>query len=186
MAKTSATFLNYTAFLILYITSFIIINVKNTEIIGYFFLFIVNTACTLYNISYFSSIDSVEIIPYLIGLSLIISSLFHTVSLLFVTMMISNLKVKYSNTYGTPIDLPVIYKNKLNMFKNLMITTFSFCALLLIIYAMQFTSINIAFDVKNPQLILLSIIIIATFIMSSINVYIANSFSSISRKDLMR
>ena len=195
MAKSSATFLNYIAFLILFVTAFIIINIKNTEIIGFYFLFIVNAAFALYNISYFTGVDGLYFLPYSIGLSLIISGVLNTVSLIFIVMMISNMKVKYSDTYGTPINLPPIYKDQLELFKRLIITTFSICGLLLIIYGVQFDLININFSQQmktignimyNPYPIIIMIIACLPIIMSSINVSIANNFSVITRQDLMR
>ena len=195
MAKTSATFLNYIAFFILYFAAFIIIYIKNTEIIGFYYLFIINVACTIYSISYFTSVEGLDLVPYAIGFSLIISGIFHTVCLLFIVMMISNLKVKYSDTYGTPINLPPIYKDKLEMFKRLMIATFSVCGLLLIMYGTQFNAINIDFAQQmktignimyNPYPVAVLIIVCAPLIMSSINVSIANNFSVITRQDLMR
>jgi hypothetical protein len=195
MAKTSAVFLNYFAFAILFIAGFIIVYIKNTEIIGFYYLFVVNIACTLYTISYFTSVDGMEMIPFMIAFSLFISGVFHTVCLIFIVMMISNLKVKYSDTYGTPINLPPIYKDHLEMFKRLMISTFSVCGVLLIIYGAQYDIININFTQQmksignimyNPYPFAVLIMLCAPLIMSSINVSIANNFSAITRQDLMR
>jgi len=195
MAKTSAVFLNYFAFAILFIAGFIIVYIKNTEIIGFYHLFVVNIACTLYTISYFTSVDGMEMIPFMIAFSLFISGVFHTVCLIFIVMMISNLKVKYSDTYGTPINLPAIYKDHLEMFKRLMISTFSVCGVLLIIYGAQYDLININFTqqmksigniMHNPYPFAVLIIACAPLIMSSINVSIANNFSAITRQNLMR
>lgn len=191
----STTFLNYIAFLILFVTAFIIIYVKNTEIIGYYFFFIINAAFTLYNISYFTSTDGLDLVPYAIGFSLIFTGLSHTVSLIFIVMMISNLRVKYSDTYGTPINLPPIYKDQLELFKRLMIASFSLCGLLLIIYGVRFADINIPFAqqmrtiggiMANPFPVIVLIITCAPMIMSLINVSIANGFSILTRQQLMR
>jgi len=195
MAKSSTTFLNYTAFFILYLAGFITLYIKNTEIISFFYIFIVNTACTLYTISYFTSLEGLELVPFMIGFSLIISGIFHMVCLTFIVMMIGNLKVKYSDTYGTPINLPPIYQTKLEMFKRLMIATFSVCGLLLVLFGTQWNAININFTEQmrtignimyNPYPIVVMIILCAPLIMSSINVSIANNFSMITRQDLMR
>jgi hypothetical protein len=191
----STTFLNYIAFLILFVTAFIIIYVKNTEIIGYYFFFIINAAFTLYNISYFTSTDGLDLVPYTIGFSLIFTGLSHTVSLIFIVMMISNLRVKYSDTYGTPINLPPIYKDQLELFKRLMIASFSLCGLLLIMYGVRFADINIPFAqqmrtiggiIANPFPVIVLIITCAPMIMSLINVSIANGFSILTRQQLMR
>jgi hypothetical protein len=195
MAKTSAVFLNFLAFAILYITGFITIYVKNTEIIGFYHLFIVNIACTLYCISYFTSTEGMELVPFMIAFSLFISGVFHTVCLIFIVMMISNLKTKYSDTYGTPIDIPPIYKGRLEMFKRLMISTFSVCGVLLIIYGTQYSIININFtqNMKSIGNIIhdwypfaVLIMTCAPLILSSINVSIANDFSALTRQNLIR
>jgi hypothetical protein len=195
MAKTSAVFLNYFAFAILYITGFLAIYVKNTEIIGFYYLLVVNIACTLYGISYFTSVDGMELVPFMIAFSLFISGVFHTVCLIFIVMMFGNMKVKYSDTYGTPVNLPPIYKDQLEMFKRLMISAFSVCGVLLIIYGAQWQTININFTQEmktiqnimfNPKPFIVLIMSCAPLILSSINVSIANNFSMVTRQDLMR
>jgi len=140
-------------------------------------------------------LEGLELVPFMIGFSLIISGIFHMVCLTFIVMMIGNLKVKYSDTYGTPINLPPIYQTKLEMFKRLMIATFSVCGLLLVLFGTQWNAININFTEQmrtignimyNPYPIVVMIILCAPLIMSSINVSIANNFSMITRQDLMR
>lgn len=191
----SVTFLNYTAFLILYITSFIVIYIKNTEIIGFYLLFIVNTACTLYNLYYFSNLVTAELIPTMISLSLFISGVFHTVCFVFIIMMISDMRVKYSNTYGTPINIPPEYKSKFKLFKRLTATTFSLCAILLLILLNGYDSINISFSnigsfrniiVYYYPYLLLIVLSLVPIIISCIQLANANNFSKLSRKHLMR
>jgi hypothetical protein len=191
----STTFLNYTAFLILYIIGFIVLNVKNTEIIGFYFLFIINTACTLYNISYYSGLKDLYLISTTLWGSIIISGILHTVALILIIMMLSNIKIKYSDTFGTPINLPPIYRDKLNEFKKLTITTFSICSFLLIMFMISFDSINISFkdDMNTVNGILLNFfpfcILLLSFgplIISSMQVTIANSFIILSKQQLMR
>ena len=191
----STTFLNYMAFLSLYIMGFIIIYIKNTEIIGFYYLLVVNTACVLYNISYFTGVEEMLLIPQTISFSITISTIFHTICLIFVIMMISAMRVKYSDTYGTPINLPPKYQEQLDLFKKLMISTFSICGLILLFFAIYYQKININIDsymansinvLTNPFPVIVLLISCAPLILSSINVSITNDFSRITRKDLMR
>jgi len=192
----STTFLNYSVLLLLYITAFIVFNVKNTEIIGFYFLFIVVSASTIYNISYFSGLQvDLNFIPKMISISIIISGLLHIVALIFVIMMISNMRLKYSDTFGTTVKLPPIYKNRLDEFKAIIITVFSVCTLLLLVFMVCFDSINIVFSEKMARIsdimqnwFPLSILIISIYpiIVSIYQVSTANSFSILNRQQLMR
>jgi hypothetical protein len=194
MARSNV-FLNYTAFLILYLTAIIVLFYDNTVIIGYYFIFVVTCACTLYNMSYLTSIEGMDLVPQIITFSIIVSGIFHSISLIFVIMMISNMRVKYSNTYGTPIQLPPKYQLQLDMFKNLMISTFSICFLLLLWFALYYDILNkpnIAYTksigniVANPFPYFVLLVSCAPLIMSSINLAITNDFTKLSRKDLMK
>jgi hypothetical protein len=191
------TFLNYIAFLILYITSFIIIYVKNTEIIGFYFLFVVNAAFTLYNLFYFLGLGNAGMIPTAIGLSIFISGVFHTVCFIFIIMMVSDMRIKFKNTYGTPIKLPPMYGDKLEEFKRLTITTFSICALLFIILmskyeyynSVSFFNISGTFiDIIRVYFTEISILLLslAPIIISSIQVASANEFAVLSRRHFIK
>jgi len=192
----STTFLNYSVLLLLYITAFIILYVKNTEIIGFYFLFIVVSASTIYNISYFNGLPiDLNLIPKMISISIIISGMLHIVALIFIIMMISNMRLKYSDTYGTPIKLPPIYKDRLDEFKTVIVTVFCVCAFLLITFMVSFDSINIVFSEKMVRFsdimqngFPLSILIISFYpiVISGYQVSTANSFSILNRQQLMR
>ena len=191
----STVLLNYLAFFILYITSFVFIYTKNTEIIGYYVLFIVNTACTIYNISYFSMVDALNLIPRSILISVILSGMLHTIAFVFIIMMINTMKVKYENTFGTPINLPPIYKSKLDIFKGLILTTFFICFILLVVFMYYFDSINFIFNdqiktfgdiLRNKFSVGLLILSLASIIISAIQVNTANSFSILTRQNLMK
>lgn len=192
--NTTASILNYVLFLILYITCFTFFYIKNTEIIGFYLLFIVNTACILNNFYYFGNFE-LNLIPKAIMLSLIISGTLHTVSLIFIIIMISNLRVKYQNTFGTPINLPPIYKNRLEEFKGLMVFTFGICSLLLIIFMFYLDSINFVFNdqvktiggmINNKFSIILLGLTTIPVIISCIQLKSANSFSIIARQKLIK
>jgi hypothetical protein len=191
----SATFLNYTAFLLLYNASFAFIYIKNTEIIGFYLLFIVNTACVLYNVSYFAGLDMLNLLPRTIMLSLIISGFLHTIAFVFIIMMLGNMKVKYANTFGTPINLPPNYKRKFDDFKMYSLITFVICFFLLSSFMTYFDVLNINFkyEVKtisnimdNKYSLILLLLSVSPIVISCLQVSTANSFSKLTRQDLIK
>ena len=189
----STTFLNFTAFLILYIIGFIVINVRNTEIIGYYFIFILNVLFTLYGVSHFFTTAGVNVIPAAIAFTVIASAILNMVSFLFIVMMASSMRSKYADHYGENMKLPLEYQDKLDLFKKLAVTAFSFCALLTIIFIGAYEQINIDFsNVKSignamyysGQLSVLPICVVP-LVISCIEVVIANDFLKLTRKQLI-
>lgn len=189
----STTFLNFTAFLILYIIGFIVINVRNTEIIGYYFIFILNVLFTLYGVSHFFTTAGVNVIPAAIAFTVIASTILNMVSFLFIVMMASSMRSKYADYYGENMKLPLEYQDKLDLFKKLAVTAFSFCALLTIIFIGAYEKINIDFsNVKSignamyysGQLSVLPICVVP-LVISCIEVVIANDFLKLTRKQLI-
>jgi len=191
----STTFLNYIAFLTLYITSFVFIYKKNTEFIGFYLLFIVNAACTLYNMFYFSEMsNALNLITRTITLSVTLSGILHTIALLFIIIMLSKMKVKYQNTFGTPIKLPPIYKQRLDDFKYYIVITFVLCIALLFSFVNFFDALNINFveemktisDILRNKFAMLALIIaFIPIVLSTNQVSTANSFSILTRQDLI-
>jgi len=193
----STTFLNYIAFLILYVTCFVFIYVKNTEIIGFYFLFVVNAAFTLYNLFFFIGMNSTGLIPTLIQVSIFVSGVFHTVCFIFIIMMVSDMRIKFKNTYGTPIKLPPMYGDKFEEFKRLTIATFSICGLLLIILMPNYEYYNSIsfFNTSQPIIeiirirfseIFIALSSLAPMIISSIQVASANEFAVLSRRRFVK
>jgi hypothetical protein len=206
MAKESQTFLNYMIFLILYVTGFIIFYIPSTEIIGFYFLFAVNTLCTIYNISYFTQISfnkqELEIVPNAIMFSIMVSGIFHSIAFLLVIIMISALKNKYSHLFGTPVKLPKQYQEKMEIFKRLSIATFSLCSLLLIIYFFNkdknentYNVLNINSPIQDIRSfsqaiqywypISVLVVTIAPVIISCVQIATANEFSLLNRGPLI-
>jgi len=188
-------FLNYTAFLVLYIASFVFFNIKNTEIVGFYLLFVVNTACLLFSVAYFGSLIDLKFISRIVSSSIILSGLLHSVALIFILIMINNMKAKYENTFGTPINLPPIYKSKLEEFKQRSIITFLLCSMLVFIFMIYFDKINIVFKdemiyindiVRNKYQLLLLLISFLPVTVSYFQLQTANSFSILTRQNLMR
>ena len=193
----SITLLNYIAFLILFIISFISIFKKNASILGFVLLFITNAAFMVYvsgeliplinDITYFGTIFSI--------IAIISSSVLHFVSLIFIIMLIYNLHVKYTVKNGLPINIPEPYKSQLYDFKVLMITTFFICTLLLFIVKFRPEKLDINFYelLKRRNIILyyrysllfFSIFLsITAIVISSLQVNTASDFSKLSRQQV--
>jgi len=203
--------LNYLAFFVLYIVSFVYTNQKYSEIIGYGILFVVHAAFTFYVmnslLSVFSDISKPKILATFSILSIIIGLVFQFVSILLVVMMISNMQVKYTAKHGTPLRLSDNNREKLDDFRNNLITVFSFITFLLVIFFSKdfqvdrtnsiysnYMDISLQsildintfskFIKKIPSFIILgsSCVVLAT---SSKQVYIANDLSSLHQKQLI-
>jgi hypothetical protein len=127
----TTTILNYLALTILYIALFAFLYNKNTEIVAFWLLLIISIVFVLYNINVFSGMGTLDTIQKMSWLSILISGSLTSIALVFVAMMIGNMKIKYENTFGTPINLPPQYKEKLELFKKLVISTFCLCIMTL-------------------------------------------------------
>jgi len=193
----SITLLNYIAFLILFILSFIFIFQKNASILGFVLLFITNAAFMVYisgelipfidEVTYFGTIFSI--------VAIISSSILHFVSLIFILMLLYNLHVKYTVNNGLPINIPEPYKTQLYHFNILMITTFSICFLLFFIVKFRMERLNVNFYellkrgsillYYRYSLLLFSIILsIIAIVISSLQVKTASEFSKLSRQQV--
>jgi hypothetical protein len=136
-----------------------------------------------------------DFVPNTIVFSVIISGFLNSISLIFVVMMISNMRVKYSDTFGTPINLPPKYQRPLELYKKLMLSTFCICGALLLYFSLYYTEININFVndmrsigniVNDPFPVIILLISCAPIILSSINIAIANGFTKLARQQLIQ
>jgi hypothetical protein len=144
---------------------------------------------------YFSEQPTVlNLITRTITLSVTVSGILHTIALLFIIIMLSKMKVKYQNTFGTPIKLPPIYKQRLDDFKYYSVMTFVLCIALLFSFVNYFDSLNINFveemrtisDILRNKFAMFALIVaFIPIIVSSIQVSTANSFSILTRQDLI-
>jgi hypothetical protein len=127
--------------------------------------------------------------------AVMITTIFHFVSLIFILMMIYQLHVKYSAAEGLPINIPEPYKSQLYKFNVLMITTFCICTLLLVIifFRSHKLDVNLYELLKRMNLFLFSrnlvllftlALSITTVVISSLQVQIANGFAKLSRQQL--
>ena len=110
-------------------------------------------------------------------------------------MMLTNLNTKYTDTRGTPIDLPPKYADKLKTFKQNMVICFVFgtyvLTMLLNGYFYNIINVNIIHSMRpytsydNIYRIstLISSILLITY--SSIQISNTSEFSKLSRKELI-
>ena len=197
MAK-SIVLLNYIAFFILFITSFVFIFKKNASILGYVLLFITNTAFMVYVTGEFIPNIDIDVTYFGVVFStvaIISSSILHFVSLIFILMLIYNLHVKYTKANGLPLNIPEPYKTQLYNFNVLMITTFCICTLLFFIVKFRYDKLDVNFYellkrgsillyYKYSLLIFSVILSIISITISSIQVNTANNFSKLSRQQV--
>jgi len=186
-------FLNYTAFILLFITSFIFIFKNNTSLLGYILIFITNAAFLIFIFSefmpYFTKMN--YFVPSIIAVAITSSSILYFVSLIFILILFHNLHVKYSINNGVSVNIPENYKQELYKFNILMATTFTSCAILLYIFYFNFEKINVNLfellkylsfnSISRYYILFFSLILsIMVIIISSIQTSNANNLSKIS------
>jgi hypothetical protein len=196
--NVSLTMLNYLAFFILFITSFVFIFQKNAAILGYALVFITTTICMVYIAG--------ELIPkldpefdffvtMLATIAVATSAILHFVSLIFILMMIYKLHVKYTVTNGLPINIPEPYSSQLYDFKVLMITTFCICTLLIAIIKFRPAKLDVNFYellkrltmfsfIRNITLFITLGLSISAIVISSLQVKTADGLAKLSRQQL--
>lgn len=196
MAKSIAL-LNYLAFFILYIICFIFIYKKNSEYIGFSVLLIVNIATMFYTTNQLMDIfqGSRFFVEMIAILSIIVGSVFHTVLIIFILMVANRLNVKYTKKYGTPFNLPDKYKDKMELIKRLMIS--SFCLGTIVLFnILNYTNdlrVNLLeiiskFDINkffyNYKLFLTLAASLALLGISSYQIFAGDEFSKLSRQSM--
>lgn len=195
---TTISVLNYTAFFILYIIGLILLFQEYTEGIGIAFLFMINAAFMVYMSS--DVISYTNHISYFVQtfgfLSVIVGTSFHFISLIFIFMLMTALKAKYTQKNGYPFNLPDKYKDKMNQYKTMAAVTFMLCFLVLFFIFQQNDKVNVEFMsalnrislssiYNNFYLFLTLILSIIAIGISSNQVVIGNDFLSLSRQPLI-
>jgi len=190
--------LNYFAFFSLYIIFFVFIYKQFSEIIGFSILIVVNLAFLLFSITDIMSIfeKSLYFVQMIGCFSIITGLVLHSIVLIFILILINNLKSKYTKKYGAPLILPKKYKGKMESIKRLMIA--SVCLGCIIFYNLAFNAESLKhslyliikyFEVKSVyQYTTLFFTLFASLSLcaiSSIQVYDANEFSILTRQQLM-
>jgi hypothetical protein len=195
--KQSVVILNYLAFFILFVTGFVFIFNKNASILGYALIFITNMMFMLFAAALIvpEIASNNFFIAIIARCSVMITIIFHFVSLIFVLMMIYKLHVKYSASSGLPINIPEPYKSQLYKFNLLMITTFCISAIILSIIFFKPEKLDVNFYelLKNINMFLFSrnyllfitlALSISTVVISSFQVKTADSFAKLSRQQI--
>lgn len=194
---TSISFLNYFAFFSLFIICFVFFYQKFSEIVGFSILIVVNIAFLFYLINDLMTIfdKTTYFVPMVAVFSLIVGLVFNTVLLIFILMVANTLQVKYTKKYGTPLNLPMKYKNKMELIKRFMISCFCLGSVILYMLFYKLNDINHSLytiikyiSIKNfiiyKEVMLIFIASMALMGMSSYQVYAGNSFTLLSRNDL--
>ena len=194
----SMPLLNYAAFFILFVTSFVFIFQRNAGILGYALAFITNAVCMIYVVGELLpkiDINDSYFVPLLAVAAVVSSTILHFVSLIFILMMIYKLHVKYSVTDGIPINIPQPYSIQLYNFNVLMITTFCICTVLIAIIKFRIEKLNInLYELvkrmnmfmffRNSTLFLTLALSISAIIISSFKIKTADGFAKLSRQQL--
>ena len=118
LISKSASLLNYLAFLILFIFSFIFILSKKTTVFGYVLEFITLTSFLFFILGDLipSMSDYNYFVPVFSIISISVGCILHFVSLIFVLIMIYKMNVKFSLTKGLPVTINEPYKTQLYNF----------------------------------------------------------------------
>jgi len=195
----SMPLLNYVAFFILFVTSFVFVFQRNAAILGYALLFITNTVCMIYVIGELlpklSDINNSYFVPILAVIAVMSSSILHFVSLIFVLMMIYKLHTKYSVTDGVPINIPPPYNLQLYEFNVLMVTTFCLCTVLILIIKFRPEKIdinlyefirrmNLIMVLRNSTFLFTFALSVSAIVISGLQVQTADKFAKLSRQQL--
>ena len=193
----SILFLNYLAFFILFITGFVFIFQANASILGYAIVFVTNTIFMLYMATVI--VPDISSKDYFVAIiarcAVMVTSILHFTSLIFILMMIYKLHVKFSRAEGLPINIPEPHKTNLYNFNVSMISTFCLCTLILIIVLLNsdkldvnmyelLKNLNFFLFYKNFTMFLTLALSITTIVISSLQVKTANSLAVLSRQQL--
>jgi hypothetical protein len=197
-------FMNYFAFIALYIVCFYFIFQPYSEIISIYILFVIHTAFTAFigidisNIFLNENTKSLQlgVITIISLLSLLICNTFHFVSLILIILMTYNLQKKLDISSGTPIKLPNKYKYQFNKFLYNCITVFVTSIIILLMLFFKFELINVHlkplfdnstydnFKKRIPSILILGLSII-TIVISTKQIYIANNLSKLNNRYLL-
>lgn len=198
MLGKSILFLNYLAFFILFVTGFIFIFQANASVLGYAIVFVTNTVFMLY----IATVIVPEIantkeyfVAILARTAVMVSTILHFTSLIFILIMIHKLNVKFSKAEGLPVNIPEPHRTRLHGFNVSMVATFCLCTLLIIIILFKSDKLdvnthellkhmNFFLAYKNITLFLTFALSLSAIVISSLQVQTANTFDVLSRQQL--
>lgn len=185
--------LNNIALFTLYIICFFSIFNTNTETIGFYLLFVVNTITSFYILQNdIFVLKNANFVVLLSLFSIIFYFVIQSVSLLFIIITISGLNTKYSKEKKTQVRYSDKYKKYLDDFKIFTTVSFSFSFVLFIAnYTMGVGILNTKItelknDYKTATILTIVALISGSVIgLTSYNLYIANMFSKLRNKELL-
>lgn len=196
--------LNYSIFIILYITCFIFIYTKYSEIVGLGALTVIQLAFTLFLGKEISQIvlnrpggSSVLNLASMFALhGSLISMVLLTIALILTSFTIIDIQEKYNNSKGTPVVLPPNYQELFDNIKRNTIIIFVITAFVLIMYYFNTEHINVPIMpiiskftfssiLNNVPAISTIILSITSLIISSYQVKHASKFSNLKNNTLI-
>jgi hypothetical protein len=197
LISKSVSLLNYVAFLVLFIFSFIFILSEKAAIFGYVLEFITLTSFLFFILG--DLIPGMEDFSYFVPIFATISvstgCILHFVSLIFVLIMIYKMNVKFSAAKGLPVTINEPYKTQLYNFNVNMITVFCLSTLMILLLKFRgnLLDVNLFLLIKNMNFLLfyknftllvtlaMSIIVV---VISSIQIDTANKLAQLTRQQL--
>lgn len=196
--------LNYSIFIILYITCFVFIYTKYSEIVGLGALTVIQLAFTLFLGKEISQIilnhpggSSVLNLASMLALhGSVISMVLLTIALILTSFTIIDIQEKYNNTKGTPVVLPPKYQDIFDNIKRNTIIIFTITAFVLCMYYFNKENINVpimpiissfTFSSILTNIPAISTIILSTtsLILSSYQVNYASKLSTLKNNTLI-
>lgn len=196
--------LNYGIFIILYITCFIYIYTKYSEIVSFGALTVIQLAFTLFIGKELSQILTkysgtsyrLNLASMLTFYGTIFSMILLTIALILTALTILDVQDKYNNTKGTPVILSPTYQQLYNSIKRNTIIIISVTGLVLLMYYLNQESINvpimsiisnISFHsiINNIPAITSTILSITSLVLSSYQVKYASDFSYLKTRNLV-
>ena len=196
--------LNYGIFIILYITCFIYIYTKYSEIVGFGALTVVQLAFTLFIGKELSHILSkysgtsyrLNLASMLTLYGTILSMILLTIALILTALTIFDTQEKYNNSKGTPVVLCPAYKYLYDNIKRNTVIIISLTAFVLIMYYFNNESINVPIMsiisnisiqsiINNIPAITSTLISIISLVLSSYQVKYASDFSYLKTRNMV-
>jgi len=196
--------LNYGIFIILYITCFIYIYTKYSEIVGFGALTVIQLAFTLFIgkelsqllTKYSGTSYRLNLASMLTFYGTIFSMILLTIALILTALTILDIQDKYNNTKGTPVILSPTYQQLYNSIKENTIIIISVTGIVLLMYYLNQESINvpimpiisnISFHsiINNIPAITSTILSITTLVLSSYQVKYSSEFSNLKIRNIV-
>jgi len=184
-------------FLFSYIFSFVILFREETELVGFGVLNFIHAGLLLYMANSFlkreDSIFYLNLGMLFPCISLLVTGVFYFVSLTLVNSTLFGLETKFINTYGTPLHLSNRSLEKLNDMKILFVVLFVLFVVLDVFVVNFKPMLNFGFftmlSQPNSTKLFYAFVAILSFTaigLSCHQLVLANRFSKLKKKDLLR